>query len=670
MAILYFLLLLPCCRIACVFVIVSVVVPDISAGGASSWRGKGEIDTESPSILHTKASDESRVKKTTSNCSQSKRSIGFISSSSFDPSESGNQNFRTKDREMVKLPNDLSPRLNRTTLSVAITLKTGRCKLHVSQQATVPERRLITALQQTIQIFHFMLSGNSTNPSKKPKMTTSEQDSKQDDFEVVKEYLLRCPHVSRTSPAIKSALEGLEKEKQRRIRDAKLQAKFGGTSTNAAVSSSATDPDVVVVENMGSPTIRTVKYTSTDEDQDSMEWQDVQQHKSDDEDPDGSAVMASSSEIVDDGSSYLGQQLSKTCVDAISEYRAHVSSPVAAIAVAFHAALRSPLLGFACTGIPEDPKSSGGGFAPPVRELPKTQFLPLHWENNPTNILLRYRKNGTGALVLKVQTAGGSIEAEATVQVSLFPANTKEPPTQSMNFPLANHINLDSWNAALKAGKTHKIAPLLHYKQLAGMLSKFCQIFDLGAVVDTEGNANTEMPYVDNTVVYGKEGSLSTKKSSIPISTPRPYAPVPSVGVAWKEGRVPASLDQAFPSACRHPMPGGDFADDLLPAGLQDPRFIRGGHNPGRMGGNLMGPGHPMFAGDGIGGNIVGDLPVGGPGSMQPRFDLVYPPGIDDGPNPNSQQKGGRQKPSRTGEPNPDHLPPPNSLGGGNNMFL
>ena len=74
-----------------------------------------------------------------------------------------------------------------------------------------------------------------------------------------------------------------------------------------------------------------------------------------------------------------------------------------------------------------------------------------------------------------------------------------------------------------------------------------------------------------------------------------------------------------------------------------------------------MGPNHPMFAG---GGGVHGP-PLGGPGSMQPRFDPFYPPGVDpdDINNGNPQ----RNRPSRSGEPNPDHLPPPNSFG--NDMF-
>ena len=97
-------------------------------------------------------------------------------------------------------------------------------------------------------------------------------------------------------------------------------------------------------------------------------------------------------------------------------------------------------------------------------------------------------------------------------------------------------------------------------------------------------------------------------------------------------------------------LPGGDFADDLLPSGLRDPRFGMG------MGGNLMGPNHPAFHG-----TVPGNLPMGGPGSMQPRFDPIVPPCLNGNEDP-------RRRRGANGEPNPDHLPPPNSLG--NNMFM
>jgi hypothetical protein len=97
----------------------------------------------------------------------------------------------------------------------------------------------------------------------------------------VKEYLLQCPHISPTSPVIKGTEEGLEKGNQCQMQDARLQAKFGGgTSPNCADVSSTDPDDAVVVEDMGGPMIQTDKYTSTKEDQDSMESQDVKQQKS------------------------------------------------------------------------------------------------------------------------------------------------------------------------------------------------------------------------------------------------------------------------------------------------------------------------------------------------------------------------------------------------------
>ena len=559
-----------------------------------------------------------------------------------------------------------------------------------------------------------MTTRNSNNPTKKPKMTKTTEtttnggtsnnnnNNKSEDDELIKQYLLQCPHVSRDSPFIKCAIEAIEKEKQRQIRDAKLQAKFNNnkntntttaTTNNAATTNHMSDSDVVVVEsgiiNLDSQTknSNTAATAAIATDDDIMEWQDIQRQKDDDDDDDADddddgAMVGTGSDLIensDTSTSFLGKELSKASIDSIAEYQVAVSTPTSAVAVALHASLRSYLLGFACTGIPEDPKACGG-FAPPVRELPKTQFLPLNWEDKPNNISLRYRKNGTGALVLNVTS---SSDDGQTVRVTLAPANSKEPSSQSMSFPISDHVNLDSWNAAFKAAsasaknKKCRIPPSLHYKRLAGMLSNFCQTFDLGAVVDMEETSN-DIPYVDNTVMYGMNAATShASSSSTPASSSAGgLGPLPSnrgevpVGVAWKEGRVPATLNQAFPDAHRRYMPGGDFADDLLPGGLQDPRFLPGRGSGGRMGGNLMGPNHPMFAGGG-GGFGPDGLPMGGPGTMQPRFDPVYPPGAIDDNQSSNTRRNGRQKPSRTGEPNPDHLPPPNSLGGGSDsMFL
>jgi hypothetical protein len=454
----------------------------------------------------------------------------------------------------------------------------------------------------------------SSSASKKAKTA-----SDNDDFETVKRYLLECPHVTSENPAIKAALEGIEKEQKRRERDAKLQRKFAQvttTSSNINLSDS-----VVVIDTAPTP-----PTASNDDDPDEMEWQDVAIRKDDDDDDEA------------DGTSFLGKKLAKIAIDSISEHQVKVKSPVAAIAVVIHASLRSDMLGFSCTGVPEDETAKKGGFAPSVRELPKYMLLPPKWDANPDKVSLRYRKHGTGALVLVVQQ-----EAERKIRVLLQPASSKEPPTQLLSFSLEEHVNLDSWNAALKASSF--IPPALHYKFLAVLLANFCRAFDLGAVNEAE-EVQAATPYVDNTVPM-QMGRPIIKSDFVPLQ------PVPAFAAErrkpWEDG-VPATLDQAFPG--RRQMPYGDFADDLAPGGLMDPRFAG---LPGRMGGNQMGPNHPMFQGGAIHGP-----PLGGPGSMQPRFDPIYPPGVDvdiDG-------KPRRNRPSRSGDPNPDHLPPPNAFGG------
>ena len=471
--------------------------------------------------------------------------------------------------------------------------------------------------------------------SKKPKTS-----SDNDDFETVKRYLLECPHVTQDHPAIRAALEGIDREQKRNERDAKLKLKFANSSSAAAASPTPSD-DLVVVGSTSTTSETSKKHHHHQGDDDAAavvvigedmmesEWQDL--------------ANSDTKKGDDDGTSFFGRELAKVSIDAISENQVRVKTPVEAIAVVFHASLRSDLLGFACTGIPEDETSSNNGFAAPVRELPKSQFLPPKWNSFSQVIKLRYRKNGTGAIKLIVQ----ELLEEQKIQVQLYPG--KEPPSQSLLFQIDDHINLDSWNAALKQGKS--VQPALHYKFLSTLLTKFCQAFDLGSVGD---DAAQESHYMDNTI--------STQMNHRPIFksdlvSPQPVPPVGSSSSQrkpWDNG-APATLDQAFPLHART-NGGGDFADDLAPGGLRDPRFLPVGG--GRMGGNLMGPNHPGFMN---GHPAMGGPPMGGPGTMQPRFDPMYPPGaVDIDINGNPRRSG---RPSRSGQPNPDHLPPPNSFG-------
>ena len=131
-------------------------------------------------------------------------------------------------------------------------------------------------------------------------------------------------------------------------------------------------------------------------------------------------------------------------------------------------------------------------------------------------------------------------------------------------------------------------------------------------------------------------------------------------------------------------MPGGDFADDLLPSGIPLPGFAqpdRGGG--GSRTGNLMGPNHPSFhpqQGDDYGSGYYEDgsdfITPGGLG-MQPRFDPFYPPGVGGFGPGRGRGRGGRGGLGRGrgrgrfggGDPNPDHMRPPNNFNGGD-MFM
>lgn len=506
-------------------------------------------------------------------------------------------------------------------------------------------------------------------------------------FERVKQYVQACPHASANHPAIKAAVEAIDRECNRMERDRKLQLRFSKKNATESITSSNLEDSIVVVGAEGKSPSNSPLPTAADNPSPSdelMEWQDVSE-KEDEKDllehGHESAVASNAADGQEShySSSFLGKQLAKIVIDTIAVHQVIVQSPLEALVVAFHASLRSEVLGFSCTGIPEDKASSSGGFAPPVRELSKTQFLPSEWTTtsspSASNFSLRYRKSGTGALVLQVKKE--SRDANDQVTVHIQPSSNKEPSGQSLVIGLGDYINLSSWQAAAVNqqnknapgySKGHRgISPALHYKHLALLLTNFCRSFDLGSVMDNDGTQNPAStaihsqanaiasPYVDQTIIH--KSDLTGGPLGVPtIAANNRY----DTKSNWKQG-VPSTLGEAFPN--RYPVGiGGDFSGDLAPAGLRDPRFMPGA--PG-MGGSLMGPNHPMFSSGGVAGIMgPGGIPIGGPGSMQPRFDPIFPAGI----NPHSGVPGQRGKPpSRTGAPNPDHLPPPDALGG--NMF-
>jgi hypothetical protein len=414
-------------------------------------------------------------------------------------------------------------------------------------------------------------------------------------------------------------------------RDAKLQRKFASQSSN----NSTTNNNTSKAATTGTRSTTAPSCSSTTEkseepremdDSELMEWHEVASH-----DP--------IAEVPLEGS-VLGKLLASASIANMAKAKTDVASPLAAIALALHAALVGETLHFKCTGVPEDSFTSSGGFAAPIRQLPPTQLVPADWDKNSLastttnpNVKFRYRKNGVGSIVLSV-----SLKDDNMVHVELLPTNTKEPPSDALEFSLENHVNLESLSKALQSQK--RVVPTLHYKALPVLLTNMCNTFDLGPVRDSvEGETETCLPYVDTTICPPIADGLSNNITTPLVTQPRV--------VVYDQHETP-NIRVFQPDRRR-----GDFDADLMPGGIQDPF----------SGGNLMGPHHPAFGRQAP--------PPGGGFGMHPRFDPFGPPGGPTDPHdldPNGQPTRRRPPPGGTGDPNPDHERPPNNLG--NNMFM
>lgn len=441
----------------------------------------------------------------------------------------------------------------------------------------------------------------------------------QEEFESVRQYILRAPFSS-DHPAVAAALNGLDQETKRRLRDSKLQQKFASTAA-AAVDYEA-GADAVKVEKPSAEKRSPGVANRGEEAMATDDWHDIAS--------DGHVAAKQQSD--EDMSSYLGLTLAKEAVASLAQNNVRCASPLAAVAAVLHAALLN--VGFSCTGLPDN--GSSGGFAAPTRALPASQFLPPNWEKDPT-IKLRYRKEGAGATVLTV-APGTTDSGEQQIEVKLAPSNSSEPCRDPLQFALNDYINMESWEKACKDNAA--VLPALHYKSLSALLTDFAQQFDLGPINDSAMKESSQAPYVDYTMLS------------------RPNAP--NTGTYADFGIPSPDLVTGGRTAVPPTRPGGDFGGDLIPTGI-DPTGIP---SPG----NLMGPNHPMLGG------------VPGSRFGRPRFDPFGPPGHPGEPSPTEPQDpdnllnqqgpetNRRVPPGGTGNPNKDQLRPP-SLGN-NNMFM
>jgi len=570
-------------------------------------------------------------------------------------------------------------------------------------------------------------NNSTTNKKLKPttmKPTTSTTSDQDPDYEKIKQYVLECPYASKDHRLIKVALEAIEKEQNRIERDRKLQLKFSKQqqqTMNHTVPSGplAVDPieDGMVVVEKNHKDNNPRSATDMVNDEEEMEWQDVVPHPEEGKESitessaTGTSQDAGATTTITTTTSFLGQTLAKAVIEKISEYQQTVKSPWGAIMIALHASLRSDLLGFACTGIPEPEMNhktttnknkkkttttSSIGFAPPVRELTEDQFLPVSWDSSSRNMALRYRKAGIGAIVLRLEVLEEEEDTnnEMMVTVRFQLTSTKEPSPLKIEFPLSEYMNLDSWNQATKTSPY--ISPTLHYKSLAVLLTRFCQTFELGPMEEnTQSTLNMTASMANQYYHHHPSEFISShqeQRGGLPsgiTTTATAQGRTSFGGTGRRLGEIPTTMGEAFPGLIPPRVVSGDFAGDLAPGGIiHDPSstLFGGGNTP--SGGLLMGPNHPIFQGTYDpsshlvpgrgGGGMNGGIGIGGR-TLQPRYDPIFPNvvRIDDIPSPHPgggmipPTAGRRYPPPRggvgNGELNPDHLPPPNTF---HNMYM
>lgn len=461
------------------------------------------------------------------------------------------------------------------------------------------------------------------------------------EIDALRKYIVACPDVPKESRAIHAALQGLDTEVKRMERDTKLKRKFASSQAETASKAETKMENQKLDTKSAAVGASTTSGTSENSsnatnsntpasDDELMEWQDVATNK--------------------EAGSLLGSRVAQLAVANMAQHGTTVKTPLAAISLALHAALSTDVLGFRCTGIPE--AKTFKGFAPPIRELPKTQFVPPKWDDDTNEIRLRYRKAAVGSVALSCVLRQSS-DNDNQVQVSVTPTKTNEPPSELLEFKMDDHVNLASFQKAL--AKEGSVLPALHYKALATLLTNFVNTFDLGSIGEAESTApdKKSLPYADpNVICIVPPHPSMMQPGNDPLRMPS-RRPVPPAGERNPYGEYNPHEN---PSIQVFQPNRGDFAGDLHPPGRPD--FLGGG------GGNLMGPDHPMFNGGraGIGGGGFG---------MRPRFDPMGPPGGPQDPNnPSNLQQPLRRRPppGGLGEPNPDHARPPNNLN--NNMFM
>lgn len=548
-------------------------------------------------------------------------------------------------------------------------------------------------------------------------------------------------------------MAGLDKELGRLEREERLVRKFTDENTVYSGGSSRAPPASTATNNKSEEedvAMEYVKMTKEDAADDNITTATMKRENDDDEEdweeaeatPSPSKKKASLTDDSQDLREKIAQKWASSTISRIAKADARVETPVGALGLALHTALleltavinqqgnKKTEQMFRCTGVPDEAiisqflgkanmkkSGEGGGFAPPIRELPKGVLIPSNWEDMAKKqqdaqlIAFRYKcgqdvfttSSGptndctTLYLVLQVQNS------EVRVSFGL-PASTKgidvtaTTTSNQLQLPLTQHINLDGFQAS-KSKSSLAVQPslffislselLLHFGSTFGLLSVMQSTFGEGTLATEEvGVVDTDMDMMPaNMKDFSNDDDMFVNQAAVKNDSkvvPRPN--IPPDGPA-----VDMPSDTNDPLRVRDSRTGmmgrrGDFEGDLLPGGIQT--GLPGGPPP--FGGSQVGPNHPMFDdednlynnpddfGGAYGPPSFGIPGVGGGnmGSMRPRFDPYGPPG---GPTePGRGGRGGRGRgrfgsgrgrggrgrgmpPGGFGDPNNDHMQPPNS---------
>jgi PI31 proteasome regulator N-terminal len=479
-------------------------------------------------------------------------------------------------------------------------------------------------------------------------------------FDSVRQYILQSPFPSE-HPAIVAALNGIDQEVKRRHRDSRLRQKFASVSAISANCGVAVgvdgEIDAVRIEipYIANPNTKEseidASLTMTDD------WQDIAAEDGVNE------INTYQDDEENVHTSYLGTMMTKNAVASLAANKLQCTTPQAALAVALHAVLLQS--NFVCTGVPET--SFSGGFAAPIRDLPVGQFLPFNWDVSQDEVKLRYRRLGHGSYVLSVSTISSEGDVDdPQVKISLVSSPNISSDPDPFGFSISDHINLISWRTALKGSS--KVSPVLHYKALAALITKFIQHFGLGALPDDHNGEGKQDHFAPHYLNSGAMKSATTKFIH-PVALRDTTGDTTPFGATRQIERSVASELPYYGLSGVGPRPG-NFDGDLLPIGTFSPTGNRSGWS-----GNLMGPNHPIFTG----GDAMDTGPMYGPPDfglgMKPRFDPFGPPGGPTEPMDPDKQFPLLHKPplndtlpGGTGNPNNDLANPPPF--GCSNMFL